>query len=156
MEVHLRQLRTDDAPRLVAFYNGLSTRSRRLFRPLGWTADLQQCQDVVEAACAGDRFDVVAVEDDRIVGWAFLTRMREPTPHLGIACAEDHHGQGLGTRLMQTVMEHARAHDKQAVDLIVVQENDRARRLYEKHGFHVTGTHTGDDGLDYFRMVARL
>lgn len=152
-EVTVRTLGRDEGQRLREFYNGLCQNSLRLFRPLGCEASLEQCHQIA-ADASGERYDLVTVVGDRLVGWAFLCRMNEDIPHLGIGLADDHLGKGLGTLLMQGLVDEARRRGKKGIDLIVVQDNDRAIRLYERFGFRVTGTRKGDDGLDYFEMLA--
>jgi RimJ/RimL family protein N-acetyltransferase len=155
-EPALRQLHGEDALRLQRFYNGLCPHSRAMLRPLGWNATLGQCEQVVAEALAAKRHDVVAVSGERLVGWAFLVRMDQDVPHLGIGCADDFLGRGLGKRLMQAVMDKAREEGKKGVDLIVVQANERAWKLYEQYGFRITGAHTGADGQEYYRMRAEF
>jgi ribosomal protein S18 acetylase RimI-like enzyme len=42
------------------------------------------------------------------------------------------------------------------VTLTVVQDNEVAWQLYEKHGFVKVGAFVGEDDLPYFRMLADL
>ncbi len=58
----------------------------------------------------------------------------------GIAVAPALRGNGIGTRLLDEVVAAARVHDKRFVRLEVVDTNPRARALYERYGFKVTGT----------------
>lgn len=44
-------------------------------------------------------------------------------------------GQGLGTRILDGIVAHVRAHGGRAVRLAVVVENVRARQLYDRLGF---------------------
>ena len=49
-------------------------------------------------------------------------------------------GQGLGSRLLETLLDHLYATtDVNRIDLDVFLGNDRARRAYEKAGFQVEG-----------------
>jgi GNAT superfamily N-acetyltransferase len=48
---------------------------------------------------------------------------------------ERHHGQGLGTRVLEFVAEACRDLGGRALHLAVGFENRRAREVYEKHGF---------------------
>lgn len=48
-------------------------------------------------------------------------------------------GKGLGTRLLKNAMELARSRHDPLIWLDVLSVNPRARKLYEKHGFAVTG-----------------
>jgi GNAT superfamily N-acetyltransferase len=59
----------------------------------------------------------------------------------GIAVDENVRGQGVGTKLLQGVIDFAREHGYQTVRLDVVDTNPRARQLYERVGFVATETH---------------
>ena len=63
-------------------------------------------------------------------GYGFVD---EATPELSIAVLPDHRGQGIGTRLLQNVIELA-LERYQAISLSVTPENP-ARRLYTRLGF---------------------
>ena len=152
----LRPLRADEARALQSFYEGLPDESQRLFRPLGWNAELARYADVCAANTAGTRFDLVLEADSRIVGWAFLQALDTETPVLGIGIAESHVGRGHGKRLMDALIGRARAAGKKAIALCHVAGNDRAHRLYVSCGFAVTSTFHGEDGLDYLKMRLTL
>jgi ribosomal protein S18 acetylase RimI-like enzyme len=69
-------------------------------------------------------------------------------------------GKGVGAALVQAVLEEARGKALQ-VHCTVVTSNDRARRLYERHGFTIYGTEpralkVGDRFYDEHLMVRRL
>lgn len=64
----------------------------------------------------------------------------EPTWYLGLLfLAPAARGQGLGTRVLDAIAAHVRAHQGHALRLAVVVENVRARRLYERCGFALVG-----------------
>lgn len=52
-----------------------------------------------------------------------------------LAVSEEARGLGVGTRLLDAVIEAAREADMRTVGLEVVDSNDRALRLYERMGF---------------------
>lgn len=67
-----------------------------------------------------------------------------PAAHLRVAAlavAETARGQGYGSRLLEAVCDQARREGFRAVQLEVVDTNTGARRLYERLGFVVVGTH---------------
>jgi len=151
-DLRLRLLRSSDVLRLQRFYNALSPQSRTFFRPLGWNATYSRCAKVIAEAAGTNRYDVVAEKGGRIVGWAFLQGMDSDAGHLGIARADDFAGLGLGKRLMQRLVAEAKRQGKTCIDLILVQKNTRARKLYEQFGFRITESFKQPDGLPYYRM----
>lgn len=50
-------------------------------------------------------------------------------------------GQGIGSKLLEFAEKEARQRGLQRLTLGVVVENEGARRLYERHGYRVTGEH---------------
>jgi RimJ/RimL family protein N-acetyltransferase len=152
----LRDLRADEALALQAFYNRTSTAVRWLFCPLGWNASLASCQDICDQVGRGGRYDVVLDNGREIVGWAFVTALDTPRAYLGIGITDRYCSQGLGKPLMQAVMDKCRELGKAAVELIVIQDNPRAQRLYERFGFIRTGELVSDSGQAFYKMVAEL
>lgn len=57
-------------------------------------------------------------------------------PELAIAIEQRYSGHGLGTLLIEAVVEQARSLGAPAISLAVDHGNDRAKALYEKLGFH--------------------
>jgi ribosomal protein S18 acetylase RimI-like enzyme len=154
----VRRLQPGDAQALADFYNGLSARSIRLFRPLGESTTREVCDWVAaENLPARDtRHDIVALADRRIVGWSFLCALDTDEPAFGIGVADAHQGAGIGSCLMGIVMQAARGRGLPKVVLTVVKENDTARSMYERQGFVICGELVGEeDGLPYFRMEWR-
>jgi putative acetyltransferase len=86
---------------------------------------------------------MVAEQAGQIVGIAGLTvgtgRLRH-SAHLFLYVATQHQGQGIGSRLLQTLLDLA---DQwlllRRVELTVLTENEGAKRLYERFGFVVEG-----------------
>ena len=58
---------------------------------------------------------------------------------LGMGVRHDQRKAGLGTRLVQEALAWARAAGFAWVDLEVLSQNHKARALYVRTGFHVTG-----------------
>lgn len=156
--VTIRQLEPADAEALAAFYNELSTASKRTFRPLDESTTRDICAKV-----AGDntgkhptKHDLLAIIDDKIIGWSFLWTLDAERPDdgpvFGLAIADAYHGHGLGSELMRQVIAWSDAHQLPQVILTVVQDNAIAQHIYEQQGFVRYGECVGEDGLDYYRM----
>jgi len=80
----------------------------------------------------------VAVDGDRVVGFTYLGPDEEPgVMQLGaIHVDPEYIGAGVGRLLMRDALEHLGEH---AV-LWVLEQNDRARRFYERGGWIFDGT----------------
>lgn len=84
--------------------------------------------------------------DDQPVGFTRINWKR-PVPLSDAAGAElqkiyflpGFTGKGLGTRLLLDAIERVRARPDSLIWLDVLTNNPRARKLYERHGFTVTG-----------------
>jgi len=73
----------------------------------------------------------------RLLGLMVLDRKEEAGCLLmdGIAVDASARGQGIGTRLLQAVEDHARQLGRTSIRLDVIDTNPGARRLYERFGF---------------------
>lgn len=109
---------------------------------------------------------LVAKRDGKIIGNARFTGcLKERTKHrgdIGISVLKSEWGNGLGSRLMETLLAFAKntAH-VEVITLEVNQTNKRAIALYEKFGFRKTGVFeafTKIDGkyIDFDMMVLYL
>ena len=107
---------------------------------------------------------VVAVVDDGVIGWCDLRPKAAPTLQhtavLGMGIAAAYRGQGIGSRLLATVLELALAHGIRRSELLVRSDNAPAIALYRRFGFVEEGTcrnYVCIDGVDYDALLmARL
>jgi RimJ/RimL family protein N-acetyltransferase len=91
-----------------------------------------------------NRIILVAEIDDEIVGLLdFSNGNRDRTAHageFGMSMAKAFRGLGIGTRLLQTLIEWAKEnHTIEKINLSVHSNNLRARALYELMGFAIEG-----------------
>lgn len=73
--------------------------------------------------------------------------------------AASHRGTGLANRLVDVVLSWAEEVGARRVGLWVTRDNDRARRLYERAGFSVTGDSQplpSDPRIEEIRMVREI
>lgn len=132
-----------------------------------YTADFET-QVIAEANDATNRAMIVCeVGDKRIAGnceisWKNSTKLRH-TAHVGIALCKTFWHLGIGTEMFKKMIEIAEddAFITQ-MKLTVVEGNDRARALYEKFGFRLTGVDprairlSNGDYLDQYQMMKIL
>ena len=86
----------------------------------------------------------VAVRGDDVVGTVSLNGLPRRMSHraeLGITVLMSEWGKGLGSRLMETVIEYAKNSGIEIIELAVRSDNERAIRLYKKHGFESVGVY---------------
>ena len=88
---------------------------------------------------------LVAEIDGEVIGEGALTRYRLRRGHvgsIGMAVDESCQGRGVGTALMQALMDLAdNWYNLRRVELQVYTDNAPAIHLYEKFGFTIEGTH---------------
>lgn len=82
-------------------------------------------------------------EGEEEVGMFKLQPMRHRNSHIvylgGVAIAAGFQGKGLGNRMIAEAIQVAKAQGFSRMELTVATVNERAIRLYEKHGFHKEG-----------------
>lgn len=86
---------------------------------------------------------VVAMEGDRLVGYAGLASAGDQADVQTIAVAPSHWGTGLGSRLLTDLLSAATAFECAEVMLEVRVDNTRAQKLYERFGFEPIGFRRG-------------
>ena len=124
-----------------------------------------------EAAYIAERTDsrdgillLAKAEDGAILGDASLERGARRMNHrgeFGISVVRSRWGEGIGTQLMERVIDFAKENGFEIIDLEVRSDNGRAIRLYRKFGFRTLCTYPGfckigDNPVDYDLMVLRL
>ena len=155
--VDIHRLTTEDAGALAEYYNALSDESKRLFRPLTEKTDKNRCLEIANDNKAESKYDLVAIIENTVVGWAFVWNGERPNEAtFGIGVSDEWQGKGIGKELMCRVLDACHDRSIFTVHLIVVQDNARAQRLYKQMGFIMTGTQVGSDGQDYYEMVKSI
>ncbi|WP_328372023.1 ribosomal protein S18-alanine N-acetyltransferase [Streptomyces sp. NBC_00457] len=86
---------------------------------------------------------VVAVDADRLVGYAGLAASGDLADIQTIAVTRDHWGTGLGGRLLTELLRAATAFECAEVMLECRIDNVRAQKLYERYGFEAIGFRRG-------------
>ena len=153
----IRRLSPEDAGALAEFYNVLSDESKRLFRPLTEKTDKNRCLEIANDNIAESKYDLLAIVEDTVVGWAFVWNGEEPNEAtFGIGVSDRWQRKGIGKELMARVLAACTDRKILKVNLIVVQDNARAQSLYRQMGFTITGIQVGSDGQDYFKMAKKV
>ena len=75
----------------------------------------------------------------QVIGFAVSRMAADEAEILSIAVAASHRGRGLSRDLLLTHLGHLAGHGIRTIFLEVEENNQPARRLYERAGFSVTG-----------------
>jgi acetyl coenzyme A synthetase (ADP forming)-like protein len=135
---HIRPIRPEDEPRLLAFLRGLSENDRRmrffsLGNDLSRTAHDEATVDYVHSlgllATVGS--------PERLVGHALYAAAGEGRAEVAFAIAAEYQGQGLATILLGHLADAAAANGIETFEAIVLSENRRMLHVFRESGFPV-------------------
>ncbi|PVM84139.1 GNAT family N-acetyltransferase [Caulobacter radicis] len=134
--VVIRPYRTDDAPSMAQLYydavHGLGRRAYSAAQAAAWAPAPLQPIDVLNRAADGRMTFVAANARDQAVAYVDL----EPDGHVDhLYCHPDFAGQGVASRLLETVIQRA---VEQGLPALYVEASELARPVFERHGFAVT------------------
>lgn len=107
---------------------------------------------------------LVAKQDEKIIGIASLNRQPRRMSHrgdFGVSVLKNHWGEGIGSKLLEGIINFAKENAFSIIDLQVRSDNLRAIHLYEKYGFVKYATHPafhkiGNDNIPYDFMLLEL
>ena len=159
--ITIRAAEPDDADDLAILFNCPGVVAGTLQLPF---SSVEQRRERLAEPPRGTH-DLVAVVDGRVVGMLGLhlelSARRRHAANFGMAVHDDFQGQGIGSALLQAMLDLA---DNwlglRRVELFVYTDNQAAVHLYEKFGFQLEGTARGyglraGEYVDAF-MMARL
>jgi ribosomal protein S18 acetylase RimI-like enzyme len=138
--VVIRAARTDDAPDLLEIQRQVI--EENVANVDDQLDSLEQWQERIRSA-SKEVLWLVADAENRAIG---LLQLLAPAPrflrhirNLYIEVHRDWRGSGVGAALIQHGAEWARQNGVELIALSVLDSNPRARSLYERLGFEVTG-----------------
>lgn len=138
-DIIIRATEPSDYAALAEVHSQPKARAGTLSIPLQSIADAER-RFRVDAYNRG----IVAEIDGRVIGGAGLHLNRGRRAHsgsIGMAVHDDFHGRGVGTALMEALMDLAdNWYNLLRIDLQVYADNDVAIRLYRRFGFTIEGT----------------
>ena len=131
MSVRLRPMLSSDLPAVLAL-------EEELFAPDTWTAAMYRD----ELSRTDTRVYLVAEDGGELVGYAGLIAYDDEAHVSTIAVASPRQGEGIGSRLLDTLLEEADLRSP-VVILEVRADNELARGLYRRRGFTEIGRRRG-------------
>lgn len=107
------------------------------------TPSIEQVRSFIEEQLRNKMPHYIAVTGDKIVGWCDIASFNRPAfAHSGVlrmGILKEYRGTGLGTKLMQIVLDEAKKMGITRVELDVREDNSNAIKLYQKFGFEIEG-----------------
>ncbi|MBM3217019.1 N-acetyltransferase [Candidatus Poribacteria bacterium] len=144
IDVTIRPKSPGDAQALGDMLESCSEQTYYYFHPYKLTRAAGE-----RVAADGSIYCLVAeTPTSAIAGYVWIARDGK-VPMLGICVADAYQDQGIGRRLMERIVAEARALGKRGIQLTVMQDNDRARALYESVGFVIDGDPPDPQGPAY-------
>ena len=157
-DVLIRELRADDLPLLLEFFDQMAGDTRAMFN----RNDVNRLR-VIEHFNKGMNdgqvyFGAIAKSPDnveKLVGYVFAWDVNTCLPWLGIAVREDWKGHHLGRRLLMHLDQWALQNKMGGLMLTSVPANIRAHSLYERMGFQYYGVHPSGEFLYIKRYLVK-
>ncbi len=140
MTITIRQAKVEDAPFIVAAAKAIAEEPG-YFVSLPHEINEEKVRHTIETI---EGIYLVAEKNGHIVGQAFLELLHlqsiSHVAQLTIGVHQGHQEKGIGTKLMQTLIEWAKQSSPvEKIELNVRATNTRAIALYKKMGFHEEG-----------------
>ena len=135
--MRIRELRAEDWPAVEAIYaEGIATRNATFETETPTWAEFD----------AGRLRDhrLVAVDGDRIVGWAAFSPTSSRACYAGVVehsvyVASEYRGRGIGRTLLEALVHSADSGGIWTIQTSVFPENEASLALHERVGFRVVG-----------------
>jgi L-amino acid N-acyltransferase len=129
-----------DLPAIRDLYNALIATTTVAWRDEPST--LQEQADALAARRSSGYPTLVAEEDGEVIGYTCCTTFRgdrfpgyKHTAELTVHVQEDHHGAGVGSALIEALVERSRAMGLHVLVAAVDADNDASIRFHERLGF---------------------
>ena len=135
--MRIRELRAEDWPAVEAIYaEGIATRNATFETETPTWAEFD----------AGRLRDhrLVAIDGDRIVGWAAFSAASSRACYAGVVehsvyVASEYRGRGIGRTLLEALVHSADSGGIWTIQTSVFPENEASLALHERVGFRVVG-----------------
>lgn len=144
-DIIIKEALPEDAEKLIAYMRKIGGESDNLtYGSEGLSITVEQESGFLESI-ANDQHSVFycAWKESELVGTANLSGLPRRMSHraeLGISVLKNEWNNGIGAMLMQHLIDYAKEHGIEIINLEVRSDNKAAIHLYEKYGFIKTGT----------------
>ena len=162
----IRELTTDDAEQLIAYTKQIGGESDNLtFGADGLPVTVEDERGFLQSMAENDRAVMLGVwRGDELIADGSINSLPRRMSHraeLAMTVKKAYWNQGIGSMLMEHLIQYAKEHGIELIYLDVRADNHAAIHLYEKFGFQQTGTlpayfKIGNDYFDFWSMCLDL
>lgn len=166
MSIVIKKAACDDAARILQYLKQIGAETDNLTfgaEGLPFTVESEAAYiRQIENSC--DEIMLIAKENGKIVGNASLSRLPRRMRHrgdLGVSVLKECWNRGIGRQLLREIINFAKEHSFEVIDLQVRSDNLSAIHLYETFGFRKIGTHPvffkiGDEEIPFDYMCLKI
>lgn len=158
----IRRANKEDAKNIIEYLNKIGGESDFLtFGENQFKIGIEDERDYIDNANSSENsIVIVATIGNEIVGIGSInSTKKERTKHngiLGISIRKQYWGIGLGSFMMEYLIKWCKSNKiTKRIELLVMEDNERAIKLYEKFGFEREGLLKGDMYVDniYYNTI---
>jgi len=144
-DIIIREAAIDDAEKLIEYTRIIGGETDNLtYGAEGMPLTVDQERSFLESMSEAEHSVFYSAwKDSVLVGTANLSGMPRRMSHraeLGISVLKAEWNNGVGTELLNHIIDYAKGHGIEIINLEVRSDNNAAIHLYEKFGFKKTGT----------------
>lgn len=143
--IDVREALPEDAGKLVEYMKIVGGETDNLtFGEEGLPVTIEQEEEFIKSIYGKKKsVQLIACKNGEIIGDGGLNGLPRRMSHranLFISVKKQYWNVGIGSRLMEKLIEYAKANEIEILELEVREDNINAIRLYEKFGFKHIGT----------------
>lgn len=144
--ITFRYLRKDDLDPMLSYINTLikeDTYIGMYGKPLTREEENKHLNETLESIEKNEKRVIVVEIEGKYVGSGDLRcetiRRKKHMGNIGISLLKEYREEGIGTKLLQSLINEAQSLKLKILTLTCLENNDRALHLYEKLGFKRSG-----------------
>ncbi len=146
MKITIERAKKSDAPAILDYLKQIGGETENLtFGAEGLPFSVEAEMEYLEKTeNSQDNIILLAKENGKIIGDASLSRLPRRMRHrgeLGISVLKEHWSKGVGSKLLEHILDFASKNSFDVIDLEVRSDNVHAIHLYKKFGFEKIGSH---------------
>lgn len=164
--IEIRETLPEDAERIIEYIKKIGGETDNLtFGKEGLPVTVDQEKEYLKQVYDSKHSVHYSVwKNGKIIGDGGLTGLPRRMSHraeMGLSVVKAEWNKGIGSMLLNKLIEYARQNDIEIIDLEVRSDNVRAIHLYEKYGFKHAGTRPayfkiGNEYFDFEMMYLDL